>query len=318
VSFVKKKILLFADVGIDDIVALIYAYLSDDIHLVGVVADYGNVPRERAIQTANYLMTYVPEGKKFPIIGGAEFPMTAQEPTFYPEIHGEFGLGPIIPDVLVDKYENFFEIVNIIKEYGNELTIVSVGRLTSLATMYILYPDLMGTVKDTYVMGGAFWVPGNVTAVSEANFYSDPVAARVVMNYGENVTIIPLNVTDYAIVTPEMVDYIDAKGQTELLKPLLDYYYAFYKKRNPDIQGSPVHDAITLMAPLFEDMFTFRELPVFVGTTEGSIDQGQSITDIRPYIKFENNVKKHRIAFGFDYKMFYNRFMTVMTGESFE
>ncbi|KSU62735.1 nucleoside hydrolase [[Bacillus] enclensis] len=314
----KKKILLFADVGVDDIVALIYGYLSDDIELVGVVADYGNVPRTRAIQTANYLMTYVPEDKKFPIIGGAEIPMTAQEPTYYPEIHGEYGLGPIIPDKLVDTTENFFEIVNIIQQYDGELTIVNVGRLTSLATMYILYPGLMDTVKDVYVMGGAFWVPGNVTAVSEANFYSDPVAARLVMNYGNNLTIIPLNVTDYSIVTPEMVDYIDSKGRTELLKPLLDYYYAFYKKRNPDIQGSPVHDAITLMAPLFEDMFTFKELPVFIVTTEGRVNQGQSITDIRPYIKFGEDAKKHRIAFGFDYKKFYSRFMSVMTGEVFE
>jgi purine nucleosidase len=313
----KKKILLFADVGIDDIVALIFGYLSDDIDLVGVVADYGNVPRKRAIQTANYLMTYVPEGKKFPIIGGAEIPMTAQEPTYYPEIHGEYGLGPIIPDKLVDTTENFFEIVKIIQQYDGELTIVSVGRLTSLATMYILYPGLMNTVKEVYVMGGAFWVPGNVTAVSEANFYSDPVAARLVMNYGNNLTIIPLNVTDYSIVTPEMVDYIDSKGRTELLKPLLDYYYAFYKKRNPDIQGSPVHDAITMMAPLFEDMFTFRELPVFIVTTEGRINQGQSISDIRPYTEFGEDAKKHRIAFEFDYNKFYSRFMAVMTGEEF-
>jgi purine nucleosidase len=314
----KKKILLFADVGIDDIVALIYGYLSDDIELVGVVADYGNVPRTRAIQTANYLMTYVPENKKFPIIGGAEIPMTAKAPTYYPEIHGEYGLGPIIPDKLVDTTENFFEIVKIIEQYNGKLTIVSVGRLTSLATMYILYPGLMDTVKDVYVMGGAFWVPGNVTAVSEANFYSDPVAARLVMNYGNNLTIIPLNVTDYSIVTPEMVDYIDSKGRTELLKPLLDYYYAFYKERNPDIQGSPVHDAITIMAPLFEDMFTFKELPVFIVTTEGRINQGQSITDIRPYTKFGEDAQKHRIAFGFDYKKFYTRFMSVMTGEVFE
>ena len=40
-----KKVLLFADVGIDDTIAMIYSYLSSDIEVVGVVADYGNVPR---------------------------------------------------------------------------------------------------------------------------------------------------------------------------------------------------------------------------------------------------------------------------------
>jgi purine nucleosidase len=40
-----KKVLFFGDVGIDDTVALIYAHLTAKIDIVGIVADYGNVPR---------------------------------------------------------------------------------------------------------------------------------------------------------------------------------------------------------------------------------------------------------------------------------
>ncbi len=310
--------MLFADIGIDDTIALIYSYLSEEIELVGVVADYGNVPRSRAVASVHYLMKLLNLKDQIPIIGGAEVPMTAEQPKFYPEIHGEYGLGPIKPGLYEGIIENFFEIIRLIEIYGDELIIVNVGRLTSLANMFILYQTLMNKVKKIYIMGGAFWVPGNVTAVSEANFHSDPIAVKIVLTYASNLTIIPLNVTDHAIVTPEMVDYIEYKGRSKLVKPLLDYYYDFYKKRNPLIKGSPVHDAITLMSAVHEDMFTFRNLPVHVVTSSTGIHRGQSIADIRPYIQFEETAKKHRIAFSFEYGMFFERFMTVMTGESFE
>jgi purine nucleosidase len=314
-----KKVLLFGDVGVDDTVALLYGYFNEQIDIVGVVADYGNISREMTLQNIIYLIRLfnMPDVK---VILGAEKPMTGEEPTFYPEVHGVHGLGPIIPSSMQDLEgtltENFYEIVNLINQYKGELTIVNTGRLTSLATMFILYRELMKQVKEIYIMGGAFWVPGNVTAVSEANIYGDPIAAKIVLQYANNLTIIPLNVTDRAIVTPEMVDYIHAKGKASVLKPMLDYYYQFYKKRNPAIKGSPVHDAITLMATIHEEWFTFKMLPVHVITAEG-ISRGQTIADIRPWMKFEENEKKHRIAFDFNYNEFFSDFMTTMTGEKF-
>ncbi|KZE64013.1 nucleoside hydrolase [Fictibacillus phosphorivorans] len=312
-----QKVLFFGDAGIDDAVALTYAYLSDDIDIVGVVADYGNVSRVQTIANVQYLAKVF----KFPsgvrIIGGAENPMTGEQPIFYPEVHGVYGLGPIEPGTNAGVIENFFEIVKIIEEYQNELIIVNAGRLTSLATLFLLYQSLMKKVKAFYIMGGAFWVPGNVTAVSEANFHADPIAVRIVLTYAKNVTIIPLNVTDRALVTPEMVNYIDYKGKAPIIKPILDFYYHFYKSRNPSILGSPVHDAITLMACVREDMFTYRTLPVHIVLEDGTTARGQSIADIRTYIKFDEQEKKHRIAFDFDYNFFFRDFMTVLTGETF-
>lgn len=199
-----KKVLLFGDIGIDDTVALIYASLTKKIEIVGIVADYGNVSREDAVSNIYYLMKLFDFPQGIPVIRGAEVPLTGEQPTFYPEIHGEHGLGPIIPnDDHSLKIENFLEIVNLIENYKDDLIIVNIGRLTSLATMFILYRDLMTKVKEFYIMGGAFWIPGNVTTVAEANFHGDPVAVNIVLTYANNITIIPLNATQKAIVTPE-------------------------------------------------------------------------------------------------------------------
>lgn len=315
------KVLLFGDVGIDDTIALIYAHFNDDIDIVGVVADYGNVSRENAIANVYYFRNLFNVSEEIKVIGGAEIPMTGETPTYFPEIHGEYGLGPIVPPAIFNDgiSENFFEIIEIIKKYEGELIIVNIGRLTSLATMFILYRELMDTVKDYYIMGGAFWVPGNITAVSEANFYGDPIAADTVMTYAKNVTIIPLNVTEQAIVTPEMVDYIHYIGKAKIVKPMLDYYYEFYKKRNPSVQGSPMHDVLTIMAIIHKDMFTFRTLPVEIIKAEDGIERGESIADIRPYVEAKKDIeKKHSIAFELDYPMFYIDFMSIMTGQKFD
>ncbi|WP_413376669.1 nucleoside hydrolase [Alkalihalobacillus sp. 1P02AB] len=311
------KVLFLGDIGIDDIIALIYAHLNDDIDVVGIVADYGNVSREDAVANVHYLYDVMNIPTDVPILGGAEIPMTGETPIFYPEIHGEYGMGPIVPGTFEGVIENFYEIVKIVETYQDDLIIVNVGRLTSLANLFILYNTLMSKVKAFYIMGGAFLVPGNVTAVSEANFYGDPIAVRIVLTYAHNLTIIPLNVTNRAIVTPEMVDYIDYKGQVKIVKPLLDYYYAFYKSRNPQIEGSPVHDALTLMAPLHEEMFTYTTSLVHIVTESDEIHRGQSIADFRPQVQLDES-KRHRIALDFDYHKFFNHFMSVMTGESFK
>ncbi|WP_047980788.1 nucleoside hydrolase [Ornithinibacillus contaminans] len=321
----SKKVLIFADIGIDDSIALIYGFLKESIDIVGIVSDYGNIPRENALATTQYLRNIFNSigESDIEIIAGARNPMTSDRPDFVPEIHGEYGLGPITPPTAGEdvSFENFFRILEIIEENKDELIIVNIGRLTSLATMYLLYPSTMEQVKEIYIMGGAFWVPGNVTAVSEANFHGDPVAAQIVMTYGENITIIPLNVTEYAIATPEMVDYIDQLGPIDIVKPLIDYYFNYYKERDPSIQGSPLHDVLTLMAVDREDMFTFRDLPVYIVQATQGTERGQSIADIRPFGSLEEEteqeVKTHRIAFDFDYPSFFNDFMSTMTGQNF-
>src|SRR5690554_5127216 len=95
VSLKRKNVLLFSDFGIDDFVAVIFAFFSEDINIVGIVADYGNVSREDAVRNAAYLSELT--GEDPPIFSGAVLPLTGDVPVFYPDVHGVEGLGPIIP-----------------------------------------------------------------------------------------------------------------------------------------------------------------------------------------------------------------------------
>src|SRR5690606_12765830 len=67
-----QKVLVFGDIGIDDTLAIIYSYLSDEIDLAGVVADYGNIPRKNAVRTIQYITDLFPtsESQSLQIFAG--------------------------------------------------------------------------------------------------------------------------------------------------------------------------------------------------------------------------------------------------------
>lgn len=248
-----------------------------------------------------------------PVFTGAERPLSGETPVFYPEVHGPQGLGPIIPKIpAITPKENFLEVIKLIEQYKDELIIVATGRLTSLSTLFILYGDLMKHIKAYYIMGGAFLVPGNVTPLDEASFYGDPLAANIVMSNAKNTNVFPLNVTMRALVTPAEVNYINQKGNIKIIKPMIDYYYNFYQKHYPNIQGSPVHDALAMSAVIDNNIFKYVKLPVQVETCN-SISKGQSVADFRPIPENHTNQLPQNIAYEFDYNQFINSFLAVMT-----
>ena len=90
----------------------------------------------------------------------------------FTDVHGKQGLGPIIPkgNVTNGEMENFFEVIPLIEQYKDEVIIVSLGRLTSLAILFIVCKQLMKQIKSYYIMGGAFLHPGNVTLFLKQTF----------------------------------------------------------------------------------------------------------------------------------------------------
>ncbi|WP_335871710.1 nucleoside hydrolase [Bacillus sp. 2205SS5-2] len=307
-----RKILFFSDFGIDDMVAGLYAHYSEELDIIGFVADYGNVSREDAIRNTIFLSRLTGR-EDIPIVSGAYSPLTAIKPTYYPEVHGLEGLGPIIPQYEITNgqlLENFYKIPEIIAQYSEEgISIFNAGRLTSLSTCFILFPEAMKKVKEIYIMGGAFDVPGNVTPVAEANIYGDPYAANIILKLSkQKVYFVPLNVTQYAILTPQLINYLHERFVAKddkvgmIIKPMVDYYFEFYKKRDPTIDGSPLHDLLALWAMSSEAEITFEEHPIAISLDEGRAF-GQTMGDFRSTIE-KIDWPIHYVAKSFHYGKF--------------
>jgi purine nucleosidase len=91
-----------------------------------------------------------------------------------------------------------------------------------------------------------------------------------------------------------------------LVKPLLDYYYNFYSQNYPGIQGSPIHDSLTIYYLLNPLAFQLTTYPIKIIVDRG-YGFGQSFADFRPNPGAE--FRRHQIAFKYNYKLYKTHFL---------
>ncbi|MFC0274501.1 nucleoside hydrolase [Metabacillus herbersteinensis] len=278
------KVLLFTDSGIDDTFALLYALLHPQINVIGVVADYGNVSRDRAIRNTQYILSLVGQ-EDIPIISGASRPILGDEPVYYPYVHGVEGFGSIIPQQQPKVLYNFNSIFTLITESSEPVTIINIGRLTSLSVAFLLHPEILNLVQNIYIMGGAFLVPGNVTPYAEANIFADPTAASIVFNNASplSIRLFPLNVTEKALFSPEIVQSI-SQHTTEPIGQFLmnsfQYYYTYYQRQRPNLNGAPLHDLVAVNAVVNPQFYKYIQRNVQI-IDSSPLGKGITIADLR-------------------------------------
>ncbi|MBO6854942.1 MAG: nucleoside hydrolase [Marivivens sp.] len=275
------------DPGIDDALALIYAFGSEAFNVVGLTTVFGNVPVPTATGNALWLLEWMGQGH-VPVAEGSQGPLSGQAPSFAPEVHGVGGFGnfnaPVAHGCPVELDAADF-LIKASRDYAQELVIAALGPLTNLAVALQRDPTLPSRVKQLVVMGGAFTVPGNVTEYSEANIYNDPDSAKLVLSNFEGIRFVGLDVTDQILLTEADCDALtDTAGdRSEFLKELTDYYLDFYEKRNC-VRCASLHDPSALIAISHPDFFEFSRANVeiinygrFLGRTqilrEGKIAQ---------------------------------------------
>lgn len=309
---------MFVDSGVDDSLALMYALLNPKLNIVGVVSGYGNITKEQSVNNTAYLLKLAGR-EDIPIIAGVAGPLSGELTRFYPEIHGEKGLGPIQPppDFKGLKVYDIDKIIEIVNEYKNNLIIVAVGRQTELALPFIIYGrDALKDIIAFYIMGGAFLVPGNVTAEAEANFYADPIAADSVLEKAHNVFLHPLNITNKAIIKPEDIDYLAQNSKSpfkDLIKPAFDYYFKAYQELVPGIQGAPLHDVVPLFALTNPGAVQYIPRQVRVELFGGA--RGKTIADFRPKPEEVPEEKKDWIGMIMDLDKYREDFLKIFLQE---
>jgi inosine-uridine nucleoside N-ribohydrolase len=111
-------------------------------------------------------------------------------------------------------------IVDTVKRYPNQVTIIEVGPPTNLATAVRKAPEIVPLIKGIVYMGGAMNVPGNANAVGELNWWFDPVAVRTLLQTTIPQRVIPLDVTNTVPLTESVYNQIvnPPTGQTAVTK----------------------------------------------------------------------------------------------------
>jgi len=281
-----RKVILDMDPGIDDALAILFACRSPELEILGISVVSGNVHASKGV--VNALRTLEVVGRQdIPVYMGQTKPLLRKHESAE-EFHGSDGLGdaglPMPSGKPRPERGVKFIVDTVMNSEPGEVTLISTGPLTDIASAILLEPEIVKRVDRLIMMGGAYNVTqygfGNATPVSEYNIYADPEAAKVVFESGIPITAVGLDVTTdpSAVLTREhyeelsKLDSKTARFATAITKRLIERYGIIQ-----------LHDPMAVCYAVDESLFKTSPYKVVVVTGDG-VTRGQTIADRRMWI----------------------------------
>jgi len=185
-----KRLWIDSDTASDDAVAILMALRWPGVHVEGVSIVAGNVPVPLGSRNARYTIELC--GADAPVYEGASRPLM-REPVWAYFFHGADGMGEMNypePKRGPASLHGVLAMIEALRRFPGEITLVTLGPLTNLALALRLAPDIVSLVSHCYIMGGAAATLGNITPAAEYNIWVDPEAARIVFHSGLPMTMV--------------------------------------------------------------------------------------------------------------------------------
>jgi inosine-uridine nucleoside N-ribohydrolase len=294
-----RKILLDADPGGDDVIALLWLQSLAKQGLAEIVAVTtvdGNVRNQHTF--ANACKTLALGGFGHVEVGRALPGSEAASDAAY--IHGSDGIGNLSRTLPASRHElgkaRFGRdiIIEQLNAAPGEITLVAIGPLTNLAAAEAKSPGVLAKAKELVLMGGAFRCGGNITSQAEFNVHYDPEAASSVFAAREDTVALPLDVTQQITLTAQLANEISKTAPESPIARFVAALSQFMSKTSmayrdtQGVRGFHVHDAATLAYLFYPETLLLRRAKVRVETT-GDWTRGKTVFDDRHLPKTEAN-----------------------------
>lgn len=262
-----KRIIIDADTGVDDSLAILYALRSPNFHVEGITTCFGNSNAEQSADNSIRLIKLSNCGYEVPVAVGANQSLEGIFETAPVHIHGDNGLGNVI---LPESSQKPIEesacdfIIRKADELKGELIIITTGRMTNLALAYQKDPGLPRKVKQVITMGGTVESPGNITPYAEANIYGDAKAADLIFRAGFHLTLVGLDVTMKTFITDRDVANLceycteESKPIAEYIRDVLRFYFEFHRVSMGMANACVVHDPLAMLIAEDPSLGVFR------------------------------------------------------------
>jgi inosine-uridine nucleoside N-ribohydrolase len=272
-----KKVIIDCDAGVDDALALILAFHSPELEVRAITGVNGNVPMDRVFENIQKVLSLIrPHHGPF-IARGAERPLKG-EAVYASSFHGEDGLGGA--NILRAEGNEPWKIFSgqadelipeMARQNPGEITLIATGPLTNVAMGLRRDPEGMKKLKEVVIMGGAVRTRGNVTPFAEFNFFVDPTAAKIVLESGLPITLVPLDVTHQVFLTSRVME--------EKIKPIEPSFSTFvleatgYQSVNgrfrPEAEIYHLHDPLAVGVTIRPELVRMERLALCVEAHEG-------------------------------------------------
>lgn len=279
---IARKIIIDADPGQDDAVAILAALGSpDDLEVLGIAAVAGNVPLDLTVRNSLALVELAGR-TDVPVYAGSVRPMV-NSPVTAEYVHGATGLeGADLQTPTTEPAAGHAcdWIVEILMDHADaEVTVCTLGPLTNIGLALVREPRIAPKIRELVMMGGSFFEGGNTTPAAEFNVYVDPHSAHVVFTSGIPIVMMPLDVTHKALTTPERLKLFVDMGTPAgtAVAGMLDFYNRWDMEKY-GMPGGPLHDPTVIAYLLDPEIFGGKEVHVHIETAPGAT-QGMTIVD---------------------------------------
>ena len=227
-----RRVVIDTDCGTDDLIAIALLASRPDIELIAITTVHGLT---RALQGADNVRRILHRlGKPHvPVFSGSEVPISGvrQFPDEW-RVQTETLSGVHLPALRpFQQTEAAHQFLAEIFRHSAPTTIFALGPWTNVAIALRSWNRSLKSQVEILSMGGAIDSPGNVFAESigseiapnaEWNFYLDPVAVNEVLSCGFPVTLVPLDATKEAAITPALVKGLRESPKTEALNFVIE------------------------------------------------------------------------------------------------
>ena len=271
------RVIIDTDPGVDDALALLLAMRSPELKIEAITPVAGNVPLDLTLPNA-LRMVEIAGRTDIPVAAGARAPLMRRLVTAT-YAHGENGLGgAVFPEPTTKPVATpAAEIIRqIVRKYPGEVTLITIGPLTNIATALNADPDLAGMVRALVMMGGSL-SGGNITPAAEFNVYVDPEAARIVFQSGIPVTMVGLDVTRRTSLTDEHVRTLEAaQNPVSQAAAKIGRNAINHNRERGYLVGPNMHDSLAVAGFLDPAILKLQDYYVDVETT-GELTAGETL-----------------------------------------
>lgn len=279
------KVILDVDTGTDDAVALMVAALSPDIDLVGATSVNGNTTLEYTTENTLRVLDWIGM-PSIPVYRGVDRPIARPQVHrgMATRIHGDLlDLPPASHGATLQPGHAVDWLIETYLQSDGDIVLCPVGPLTNIAMAIQKEPRIVDAIPEIVIMGGAH-DHGNMTASAEFNIWLDPEAARIVVNCGRPIRMIPLDATHRALVSTEDAGRLRALGTpggeaaARFVLKRIDGYDATQPMHRAG--AAPVHDALAVCAIIDPSIVTTEHIPVDV-EVHAELSIGRTVCDFR-------------------------------------
>lgn len=294
----KRRFWIDSDTASDDAVAILMALRRDDVQVEGISIVSGNVPVEQGSINARYTVELC--GADAPVYDGVQKPLVRESSHAY-YFHGPDGMGGMNYPIPARPSAEAHAVEAIIDAFSNsprDMTLVTLGPLTNIATAIRIEPQLADAVAQCYVMGGAACTVGNVTPAAEYNIWCDPEAAQLVFHSGMKIVMVGWELCrGGANLNEKNIAEIRAFG-TPYADFILDCNSTSLKVNHElGEPGIPLPDPVAMSIALDPQICTRRGKHYVEVSLDESLTRGATVVDQLGIIQKEPNIE---VCWGID------------------